>query len=68
MNRIIVDVRLLADLLAENLRLVAVDLTPLKVECAWPVFKATSIGCEPMFVKVTEPEAARRALAFLSAS
>lgn len=66
MKRAAVDVRRLADLLAESLRLVAVDLTPLDVECAWPVFKATSIGCEPMFVKVTEPEAARRALAFLS--
>ena len=68
MKRVAVDVGHLADLLAENLRLVAVDLTPLKVECAWPVFKATSIGCEPMFVKVTEPEAAERALAFLSAA
>ena len=68
MKRVAVDIGHLADLLAENLRLVAVDLTPLKVECAWPVFKATSIGCEPMFVKVTEPEAAERALAFLSAA
>ena len=36
-----------------GVRYVAVDLTPLDVECAWPVFKATAIGCEPMFVKVT---------------
>ena len=60
------DVRRLSDLLAESLRLVAVDLEPLRIECAWPVFKATSIGCPPMFVKVTEPAAADRALAFLS--
>ena len=60
------DVRRLADLLAESLRLVAVDLEPLRVECAWPVFRATSIGCRPMFVKVTDPAAAGRALAFLS--
>ena len=68
MKRIAVDAGRLSDLLAESLRLVAVDLAPLDVECAWPVFKATAIGCEPMFVKVTEPEAARRALAFLSAA
>ncbi|MBQ2631539.1 MAG: phosphotransferase [Kiritimatiellae bacterium] len=68
MKRVAVDVGHLADLLAESLRLVTVDLTPLDVECAWPVFKATAIGCEPMFVKVTEPDAARRALAFLSAA
>ena len=68
MKRISVDAGRLADLLAESLRLVTVDLTPLDVECAWPVFKATAIGCEPMFVKVTEPDAAERALAFLSAA
>lgn len=62
------DVRRLADLLAEGLRLVAVDLEPLRVECAWPVFKATSFGCQPMFVKVTEPSAALRALSFLSSA
>ena len=68
MKHVSVDAGHLADLLAESLRLVAVDLTPLDVECAWPVFKATAIGCEPMFVKVTEPDAAERALAFLSAA
>ena len=63
-----VEVRRLADLLAERLRLVAVDLTPLRIECAWPVFKATAIGCAPMFVKVTEPVAAGRTLSFLSSA
>ena len=61
-----VDVAQLAAAVADGLRLVAVELEPIDVACAWPVFRATSIGCEPMFVKVTDPDAANRTLAFLS--
>ena len=61
-----VDVVQLSGVLADGLRRVAVDLEPIGIQCAWPVFKATSIGCAPLFVKVTDPDAARRAQAFLS--
>ena len=63
-----VDVRALSGLIADRLRLVAVDLVPLDVECAWPVYRAEAIGREPMFVKVTERPAAERTLEFLAAS
>ena len=62
-----VDVKSLSVLMADRLRLVAVELVPLDVECAWPVYRATAIGCEPMLVKVTERAAAERTLNFLSA-
>lgn len=62
------DVHALAGAVADRLRIVALDLMPLDVQCAWPVFKATGFGCKPMFVKVTEPDAARRALSFLSSA
>lgn len=64
-GRVKVDVRALAALIADRLRLVAVELEPIMVQCAWPVYRATAIGCAPMFVKVTERAAAERALAFL---
>ena len=63
-----VDVKSLSALIADRLRLVAVDLVPLDVECAWPVYRAEAIGREPMFVKVTERAAAERTLEFLAAS
>ena len=63
-----VDIVQLSGVLADRLRRVEVALEPIGVPCAWPVFKATSVGCEPAFVKVTDPEAARRAQAFLSAA
>ena len=63
-----VDVKSLSVLIADRLRLVAVELVPLDVECAWPVYRATAIGCEPMLVKVTERAAAERTLNFLSAA
>ena len=63
-----VDVAQLAAAVADGLRLVAVELEPIDVACAWPVFRATSIGCEPMFVKVTERLAAERTLAFLESA
>ena len=61
-----VDAVQLAAAVADGIHLVSVELEPLDVACAWPVFRATSIGCEPMFVKVTDPDAASRALTFLS--
>ena len=63
-----VDVKSLSALIADRLRLVAVELVPLDVECAWPVYRASAIGCEPMLVKVTERAAAERTLEFLAAS
>ena len=65
MKKADVDVRRLADSLADRLRLVSLDLAPLDVKCAWPVFKGTSFGQNPMFVKVTSPAAAERTLSFL---
>mgnify|MGYP003315856327 CR=1 FL=1 len=63
-----VDIRGLSALIADRLRLVAVELVPLDVECAWPVYRATAIGREPMLVKVTERAAAERTLEFLLAT
>ena len=63
-----VDAKALSALIADRLRLVAVELAPLDVRCAWPVYRATAIGREPMFVKVTERAAAERTLEFLAAS
>ena len=63
-----VDVKALSALIADRLRLVAVDLVALDVECAWPVYRATAVGCAPMFVKVTDRAAAERTLEFLAAS
>ena len=61
-----VDAAQLAAAVADGLHLVSVELEPLDVACAWPVFRATGVGREPMFVKVTDPDAASRALTFLS--
>ena len=61
-----VDLVQLSAAVADGLRRVAVDLEPIDVQCAWPVFRAVSVGCAPIFVKVTDPDAARRTLAFLS--
>lgn len=58
----------LAALIADRLRLVRVRLEPVGVKCAWPVYKAESDGCAPMFVKVTKRAAAERTLAFLAAA
>ena len=63
-----VDVKALSALIADRLRLVAVELVPLDVECAWPVYRAEAIGREAMFVKVTDRAASERTLEFLSAS
>ena len=63
-----VDLNRLSGLVADRLRLVAVDLQPIDVQCAWPVYRATAIGCEPMFVKVTDRAAAERTLAFLESA
>ena len=63
-----VDVKSLSALIADRLRLVAVELVPIDVKCAWPVYRATAIGSEPMFVKVTERTAAERTLEFFAVS
>ena len=63
-----VDLNQLSSLVADRLRLVTVDLQPIGVQCAWPVFRASATGCAPMFVKVTERSAAERTLAFLESA
>lgn len=63
-----VDIVQLAALLADRFRLVSLELSPIDVACAWPVFKATSVGWGPAFVKVTTREAAGRAMDFLESS
>lgn len=55
----------LARFVAEAMHLVSVDLDPIDVDCAWPVYKAQPSGGEPFFVKLTTAEAAERARAFL---
>lgn len=60
-----IDVHRLSCFIADQLQLESVNLQPLKVQCAWPVYRATAIGCTPMFIKVTERLAAERTLAFL---
>lgn len=55
----------LSAFLADRLRLVCIELQPLNVQCAWPVYKATSPGCAAACVKLTERAAAERTLAFL---
>ena len=68
MKKTDVDIRCLADRLADRLRLVSLDLAPIDVKCAWPVFKATAYGREAMFVKLTSCAAADRALEFLESA
>lgn len=63
-----VDTVRLAALLADRLRLVSLELAPIDVKCAWPVFKATAYGHEAMFVKLTSCAAADRALEFLESA
>ena len=58
----------LATLIADRLRLVRVQLEPVEVKCAWPVYRAMSDGGAPMFVKVTKRSAAERTLVFLKAA
>ena len=63
-----VDIIQLAALLADRFRLVSLDLDPIDIACAWPVYKATAAGWGPVFVKVTTREAACRAVEFLESS
>ena len=60
-----IDTVQLAALLADRLRLVSLDVAPIPVKCAWPVFKATAYDRKPMFVKLTSQEAADRAIELL---
>lgn len=68
MRKPALDVERLSACLADRLRLVALHLHPIPVACARPVFKATSFGVAPMFVKVTEREAAERTLGLLASA
>ena len=63
-----IDTVQLAALLADRLRLVSLEISPIDIACAWPVFKATAYGREAMFVKLTSREAADRALEFLESA
>ncbi len=65
MSRVWVDRTLLEAAVADGLHLVCLELQPIDVACAWPVFRGGAYGIEPLFVKVTTPEAARRTLSFL---
>ena len=62
-----VDTVQLAALLADRLRLVSLDLAPIDVKCAWPVFKATAADGAPLFVKLADPARARQTRARTSA-
>ena len=63
-----VDKEALAAFLADALRLVSVELRPLDVACAWPVYKGVAYGRAPFFVKLTTFEAAARAMDFLESA
>ncbi|MBO7721250.1 MAG: hypothetical protein J6T01_02485 [Kiritimatiellae bacterium] len=63
-----IDVKMLAGRLADRMRLVSFELTPVHAHCAWPVFKGIAEGTTPVFVKLTERDAAERSLAFLAAA
>lgn len=60
-----IDTDALARVVAESMRLVTVELEPINVDCAWPVYKAVPLGGDPFFVKLTSSEPAERTLRFL---
>lgn len=60
-----VDMETLARFVAEAMHLVTLDLEPIDVDCAWPVYMARPLGGETFFVKLTEAEPAERTLSFL---
>lgn len=60
-----IDIDALARFVAEVMHLVTVELEPIDVNCAWPVYKARPLGAEPFFVKLTATEPAERTLSFL---
>lgn len=53
---------------AEKLGEVSVDLEPIDVDCAWPVFKVRRLNGRLVFVKLTAREPAERTLDFLKMS
>lgn len=60
-----IDSQELARFVAEAMHLVTVDLEPIDVDCAWPVYMARPLGGDPFFVKLTTTEPAERTVAFL---
>ena len=61
-----VDVRRLETELARRMGRNTLDLAPVRVRCRWPVYRAVSPGCAPVFVKLTERASAEKTLEFLS--
>lgn len=55
----------LAAFLADRFRLVSLELQPIAVRCAWPVYKGMAYGRPPMFIKLTSRLAAERTMEFL---
>lgn len=63
-----VDVDKLERELSRRLRNADVKLTPIDVQCAWPVFRAMTNCGLPLFVKLSTLPAAEKTLAFLQAA
>lgn len=59
------DINQLAVLLADRLQLVSLELRPVAVRCAWPVYKGIAYSRPPVFVKLTSRSAAERTMEFL---
>ena len=60
-----VQVDALAAFLVDRLRLVSLELRPIAVRCAWPVYKGIAYSRPPVFVKLTSQSAAERTMEFL---
>lgn len=60
-----VETRRLESEIARRLGRSALDVAPVRVRCRWPVYRAVSPGCAPVFVKLTERSSAEKTLGFL---
>lgn len=68
MNEKTIDVDKLAAMLADLLGVIRLDLIPVDVQCAWPVFKGEACGRGLVFVKLTSKVAALRTVALIEAA
>lgn len=60
-----IDIKALQEFVAEVMHLGSVELKPIEVDCAWPVYKATPQEGKAFFVKLTAAEPAKRTLSLL---
>lgn len=60
-----IDINALQEFVAEVMHLGSVELKPIEVDCAWPVYKATPREGDAFFIKLTAAEPAKRTLSLL---